>query len=371
MTSSKSSNDLLPKELLGEIFGHISRFEDRKRINLVCYSWRNAIIFRYGENTRYAYFEDSVFHFFADLQNYPSLQDKVISLTINPQRYKQFGSSNSFMRYILPQCPKLEILKLNINPSNHTYVTKWKKMAHLPRLKQLDMNYMSFGSEDYIDIMEKLRGSLTHLNLMVDRPLISSLDKKNIRNISCYIDSFAPSLEYLRLRFYDSRLNNQKRSIDLPHLLAKHNGLESLKIDGSLTFCECLAGDLDNNIILRDMSNYDSLKILEVDVAWMNVWRFKFITKKLLKLQRLIIQVTATVTVGYLSTSPEKVENIIEGLRAFCKGIKGQVSVVFQYQRGQGLVKPFFKVDYHTFTGVSLRAVHSFCLLRGQGEQRH
>lgn len=139
-----------------------------------------------------SYFEDSVFLFTADLQNYPSLQDKFISLTANPHRYQQYGSSNSFMRYVLPWCLKLEILKLNIDRSNHTYVKKLNNMIHLPHLKQFYVKDIGYGRDDYTGIMEKLRGPLIHLDLVADRQLELALKNKNVWNISCFLGFFAP-----------------------------------------------------------------------------------------------------------------------------------------------------------------------------------
>lgn len=135
-------------------------------------------------------------------------------------------------------------------------------------------------------------------------------------------------------------MDYKNRNIDLPYLFFKHSRLKPLVIDGALAFCECAAGDCTN--ILCETSPFDSLETLEMDVFWMNIWCFKFITKKLLKVQRLVIQVKNTVMVDYLSVMPEEVESIIEGLQAFCKSIKGEVSVEFKCQSRQGQGE-FFK----------------------------
>lgn len=64
--------------------------------------------------------------------------------------------------------------------------------------------------------------------------------------------------------------------------------------------------------------------------------------KKIAKGSKACYPVKNTVMVDYLSVIPEEIESIIEGLQAFCKRIKGEVSVEFKCQSRQGQGE-FFK----------------------------
>lgn len=139
-----SSIHELPNELLEKIFGFVN---DNAKLRLVCKSWNNATG---GDITRFAYYEDCVMQFASDLLACPGLGPKIKCLRVEElNRHRSSLPSNLFMDEILPLCPSLVELVLDVDPYESIYVERLSKLDSHTNL--LCLNYKDWIYADYIN----------------------------------------------------------------------------------------------------------------------------------------------------------------------------------------------------------------------------
>jgi hypothetical protein len=115
--SSTNDNAALPTEILSKVSSYIPFSDKTKKVVREVYrSWYNAALQQFGKNTQFCINEDSVCDSGDDLQAYPNLRAKIISLTVNPYKIHECDgfSSSLFARVALPLCPNLEEFVENI-----------------------------------------------------------------------------------------------------------------------------------------------------------------------------------------------------------------------------------------------------------------
>lgn len=201
-------------------FVHITGFGDKSRIR-VCKNWYNA---SGGAVTRYSYREGSEEKFGSDLEEYPILRQNIRSLVVVKEEHQApFDDfySDKFMEIVLPLCSDLANLTLKIYPKDDTYVKKLNNINNsttlLPRLQQFDVHNMKYCKLNYVDILNSLRDSLTHLELRVDTSLLQALYGKNMK-FDGFISSFG-RLNYLHLKFDNDCLDELNNKTNLLTLL--------------------------------------------------------------------------------------------------------------------------------------------------------
>lgn len=276
MATVASRINTLPGELLETIFDYIPPFCDKAQLRLVC-KLRYDIS---GGVKRFAYYEDSAEQFCDSLQHYQRFQNNVLYLRALGKSTPEF--SGLFVESILALCHNLVELALAMDSgSNSRYIRRLSMLggAQLPGFHRFDVwDINDAAKRRYVEILRNLVNSLTCLNLTVDGSILMAANTE--RNVDRFLALF--SLKYLRLHYKPFGYTG-----DFLNLFSNHNKeLQTIKITGALDY-HCQAQDLE--IALGTPVMGDFVKPLELDVEYMDILCFRYITRRLTNVEKLRI----------------------------------------------------------------------------------